>query len=323
MNDSTTTRDPAEIERDIRRTQDEMSQTVDRIGDQLTPRNLVNALLDKAEANNVDARALIDGARRNPIALAMIAGGAIWLVSESDAKLPSIGRSNSSSTKPVGDQHHRDYVAHMERVEWRDGEDPQAYQRRRDLARANFLMCERRHDEDETSFRQRLDDLTEKFREKRQAWTDQGGRAFSSAGQSAGATLRSAARGAQDLFSGNPLIGGLAAAAVGAILGTVIPITETEEQQLGGIGEKARDFAAQHKEELTEAAREKKEELLNKVEDSADRPEASGTPSSIHANDASEQPLQQAASQGQLLQSGSDQQSSGQQSGAMIGGTPV
>lgn len=49
MNDSTSTRDPAEIERDIRRTQDEMSRTVDRIGDQLTPRNLVNALLDKAE----------------------------------------------------------------------------------------------------------------------------------------------------------------------------------------------------------------------------------------------------------------------------------
>ena len=68
-----TTQDPAEIERDIRRTQDEMSRTVDKIGNQLTARNVFNELLDKADENNVDARMLVDGARRNPIALGLIA----------------------------------------------------------------------------------------------------------------------------------------------------------------------------------------------------------------------------------------------------------
>jgi hypothetical protein len=279
MNETTDTRDPAEIERDIRATQDEMSRTVDRIGGQLTPRNLINSLLDQAESHNIDARTLLDGARRNPIALAMIAGGAIWLVSDADAKLPSnmpsLGNGKSPEPAEAGDTHHRDYVAHMERVEWRDGEDPLAYQRRRDIARANFLMCERGHDEDEPSFRERLDDLTDKFRQKRQAWSDQGSRATASAGgaarsaaASAGDTARSAATRAQDLFIGNPLIGGLAAAAVGAILGTVIPITETEEQKLSGLGEKARDLASEQKDKLADAAREKKDSLVEKVDQS-------------------------------------------------------
>ena len=50
MTDTTATstnRDPAEIERDIRRTQDEMSRTVDRLGDQLT------ALMDGASTKVV------------------------------------------------------------------------------------------------------------------------------------------------------------------------------------------------------------------------------------------------------------------------------
>jgi hypothetical protein len=317
MNETTDTRDPADIERDIRRTQDEMSRTVDRIGDQLTPRNLLNALLDKAETNNIDARTLLDGARRNPVALAMIAGGAIWLVSDSDAKLPALQRGASSRPKGGGDQHHRDYVAHMERIEWRDGEDARAYQRRRDIARANFLMCERRHDEDETSFRQRLDDLTETFREKRQAWADQGSRAFRSAGGTAGATARSAASGAQDLFTSNPLIGGLAAAAVGAILGTVVPISEVEEQKLGDLGEKARDLASEQKNKLTETAREKKDELVEKVEHSATPSRASGTATMTHANVPGEQPLQQAASQGQLSQPDGAEAGSKQQGGSV------
>ena len=77
---NTPTQDPVEIERDIRQTQDQMSRTVDRIGDQLTFRNLFNALLDKAEENDVDARYLVEGARKNPIALGLIAAGADHVV---------------------------------------------------------------------------------------------------------------------------------------------------------------------------------------------------------------------------------------------------
>ena len=73
------TQDPAAIEQDIRRTQEDMSRTVDKIGNQLTMRNLFDALLDKADENDVDARYLLDGARRNPIALGLIAAALTFI----------------------------------------------------------------------------------------------------------------------------------------------------------------------------------------------------------------------------------------------------
>jgi hypothetical protein len=265
--------DPAAIERDIRRTQDEMSRTVDQIGDQLTPKKLFNALLDKADENGVDAHFLIDGARRNPMALGLIAAGAIWLVSDKDSKFPSMPKgkfkSGGRDFEDDGsdfDVHHREYVSHMSSFDMRENEEPTAYQRRRDLHRANFLMCERGHDEDDSSFRKRLDELTDKFREKRRAWSDSASQAGSDASFRARQTARQASDRAQDLFAGNPLVTGILAAAVGAAVGSTIPVSRTEQEKLGGIGGKARDMANEGKEALTSQAIEKKDELLEKAD---------------------------------------------------------
>jgi hypothetical protein len=312
MTDATTStaQDTAAIERDIRRTQDEMSRTVDRIGDQLTPRNLLNALLDKAEDNQIDARYLLDGARRNPLALGMIAGGAIWLISDSDAKLPKM----QSRSRPADDHHdpfHRDYVSHMERIEWQPDEDELTYQRRRDIARANYFMVERGHDEDHQSFRQRLDEAAERFRDKRRGWADSTRRAGGSMREGgAGAASR-----ARDAYASNPLIGGLLAAAVGAIAGTAIPLTRAEEEKLSGAGEMAREKVAEQKDQLVSAAREKKDELVERAEQSAAAPSGSTNASQTdearpeHANDIAQTPRQLAAEESRQRQSweGGDQ----------------
>jgi hypothetical protein len=273
--------DPAAIEQDIRRTQDEMSRTVDRLGDQLTMKNLFNGLLDKADENGVDAQYLIDGARRNPMALGLIAAGAIWLVSDKDSKFPSVS-SRGGKAKGLDDDinfdgrdiHHRDYVSHMSTLELGADEDSTAYQRRRDQHRANFLMCERKPDEDESGFRQRLDDLTEKFREKRHAWSDSVSQAGSSgsqsvqqAGQAAQRAASQAAGRVQGLYDSNPLIGGILAAAVGAALGSTVPISRKEQEALGDIGEDARNLVSEQKEQLTSKAMEKKDELLEKADE--------------------------------------------------------
>lgn len=273
MTDMTATNDdPAAIEADIRRTQEDMSQTVDKIGSQLTLRNVFNALLDKADENDVDARMLLDGARRNPVALGLIAAGTIWLVSDKDSKFPSIssgkegssGGPNDWSSQDIGggDIHHRDYVAQMSSVEMRDGEDAIAYQRRRDVARANFLMCERRPDEDDHSFRQRLDDMTEAFRQKRRAWMDSAGHA----GDATSDTARRALGKTQDLYSSNPIVGGILAAALGAAFGSTVPISRKEQEAFGEFGAKARDFASDQKEQVTSQLMEKKDELLEKAD---------------------------------------------------------
>ena len=277
---TTTTQDPAEIERDIRRTQEDMSRTVDKIGDQLTMRNIFNALLDKADENDVDARMVVDGARRNPMALGLIAAGAIWLVSDKDSKFPSLGSGKSGKFRNSDefdfegrDVHHRDYVEHMSAVEFRDGEDSFAYQQRRDIARANFLMCERRPDEDDHSFRQRLDDMTEGFRQKRRAWMDSAGQA----GESTAEAARWAASRTQDMYFGNPLVGGVLAAAVGAVVASALPISRTEQEKLHGLGEKARDAASEQKEQLTSTLREKKDEVVDKADQKLSETGSSGT----------------------------------------------
>lgn len=262
--EQTDTRDPAEIEREIRSTQAEMSRTADQIGDQFTPRNLLNSLLDKADENGIDARYVLDGARRNPIALAMIALGGIWLVSDSDAnastlKPSGLGRSDGGS----GQSHsfHRDYVEHMSRCEPRVDEDDLAYRRRRDLARANYLMIEQHHDEDETSFRDRLNQATDALRDKRDSL-------FSKA-QNMGRGARSGASGighkADSLYRDNPLVGGAIAALAGAIAGAAMPATRTEEEQLGPMGAKALDAAKDKAHTLGDTAREKKDDLVSQA----------------------------------------------------------
>lgn len=263
-----TTQDPAAIEQDIRRTQEDMSRTVDKIGDQLTVKNVFNALLDKADENNVDARMLLDGARRNPVALGLIAAGAIWLVSDKDSKFPSVGSGKSGDFDfDDSDTHHRDYVSHMSSVEMRDGEHYDDYQRRRDTARANFLIVERSNDEDDHSFRQRLDEFTEKFREKRRAWSD-------SSSQAAGATMDKARFAAdktadktKDFFNSNPLVGGILVAAVGAAFASTLPITRKEQDALGSVGEKARDMAAEQKDQIASKLHEAKDQVLDKADE--------------------------------------------------------
>ncbi len=272
MTENTTdTQDPAAIEQDIRRTQEDMSRTVDKIGNQLTARNIFNALLDKADENDVDARMVLDGARRNPVALGLIAAGAIWLVSDKDSKFPTVGGDKSKSFdddfSSDHDVHHRDYVSHMSSVEMGEGEDYAAYQRRRDIARANFLMVERNDDEDEPGFRQRLDSMTDSFRQKRRAWSDSSMQAGSNAKDVARDTARMAATKTQDFYNSNPLVGGILAAAVGAALGSGLPITRKEQETLGSVGEKARDMAGEQKDQIASRLSDAKDQALEKADE--------------------------------------------------------
>ncbi|MGB3806635.1 MAG: DUF3618 domain-containing protein [Erythrobacter sp.] len=288
MTNETTHRDnrsPDEIERDIKRTQDDMSRTVDRLGDQFTPRNLVNALFDKAEANDVQARALYDGARRNPLALGLLSAGAIWLVSDYDAH-PRAFRSfnddhdSDDDTLLLDDSHEREhqaYLEHMNRVERRENEDHEIYQRRRDDARANYLMIERRHEEDDKRYRERLDEATEGMRQKRHEMADNARRkrdeAMSKARETGSRLSSKSRRGAQratDMYEDNPLIGGAIAAIVGLIAGSAAPATRTEREYLGDHAEHSLDQAKHQAEDAAHKAREKKDEAVEKADRKVD-----------------------------------------------------
>jgi ElaB/YqjD/DUF883 family membrane-anchored ribosome-binding protein len=264
-------RSAEEIEQDIRETQAEMSRTARQIEGELTPRNVMDALLDKAGDNGVDGRYLLDAARRNPLALGMIAIGGLWLVSDADArpsamKLPMSRNGGNGAGAETGGDHwhpeHRSYVEHMARCEPQPGEDEQSYRRRRDHSRASYFMLEQGHDEDESAFRRRLDEATEGLRQRRERMSE-GARAF--AGRSREHT-RQAMDDARGFYFDNPLLGGLAAAFVGAVAGSALPATRTEEDYVGGLGEQALDAAGSRARDVGEKARHRKDEMLDEAD---------------------------------------------------------
>jgi len=270
MTDNTMERSPEEIERDIRSTQEEMSRTVQQIEGELTPRNIFNSLLDKADQNGVDARYLIDAARANPIALGMIALGGLWLVSDVDARPSALGLRTGRSDKPSTDRRsndgwhadHRSYVDHMARCEPQQGEDDTSYRRRRDHNRASYFMIEQGHQEDESTFRQRLDDATEQLRHRR----DQASESAHTLMLQGRERARQAVSGAKGFYNENPLASGLAAAFVGAIAGSALPATRAEEEYVGELGEQALDTARAKARQVGEDALHRKDELLDRID---------------------------------------------------------
>ena len=246
-----------------------MSRTARQIEGELSPRNIIDALLDKAGQNDVDSGYLLDVARRNPLALGMIAVGGLWLVSDADArlpsmKMPSMGRSNRHDGGADGwHPEHRSYVEHMARCERQPGEDDATYRRRRDLSRASYFMIEQGHDEDESSFRQRLDAATEGLRQRRDRM---GERARDMLGNSRDRT-RHAMEDARGFYFDNPMLSGLAAAFVGAVAGSALPATRTEEEYVGGFGEQALDAAKAKARQAGEGIRQRKDDLVDRAED--------------------------------------------------------
>lgn len=278
MATNTDTRNPAEIEREIRRTQYQMSDTADRLGEQLKPSTIASNLLDKGTNKMKDSgnRAL-EATRSNPIPLAMIGIGGLWLAARTKPQTSS----NSTSYTPAHDNH-RAYVEHMSMIEPRADEDDALYQRRRDCARATFLLIERMPEEDESSWRGRLDSATTSMRDSRDSMMA----GLRSAGDSTRQTASDMGSRAASTYRQNPLVGGLIAAVVGAIAGSAVPVSRTEEEKLGQLGSDAIDMAKDKAKQAGEMAREKKDELVDKADQKMSKSSSSGQSGSLSGEGA-------------------------------------
>ena len=303
------TRSADAIERDIERTQNSISDTVEELQERFSPRALMNSVIG-TEGDGADK--LVDAAKTNPLGVALIGAGALMLASGRTGSSIKAGVSSltdrlsgSSNNRGVpaepSDPHHRSYLAHMQAVEHRDGEHADDYRRRRDRARANYFMIEQSHDEDESAFRKRLDDAGEALRSRTAAFGDAitSGRDYlsdsaSGAAQDLRAGSRQVSAAAQDAYRSNPMVGGLIAAAIGAVLGAVIPDTKWEDEQLGDLGEQARskasdvadtakakasDLADQGKKKATEAAQTAIDKADQKLAEGSTNSSQTGSPS--------------------------------------------
>ena len=303
------TRSADAIERDIERTQNSISDTVEELQERFSPRALMNSVIG-TEGDGADK--LVDAAKTNPLGVALIGAGALMLASGRTGSSIKAGVSSltdrlsgSSNNRGVpaepSDPHHRSYLAHMQAVEHRDGEHADDYRRRRDRARANYFMIEQSHDEDESAFRKRLDDAGEALRSRTAAFGDafNSGRDYlsdsaSGAAQDLRAGSRQVSAAAQDAYRSNPMVSGLIAAAIGAVLGAVIPDTKWEDEQLGDLGEQARskasdvaDTAKAKASDLADQGKKKATEAAQTAIDKADQKLAEGSTNSSQTGSSS------------------------------------
>lgn len=89
--------DAKTIERDIERTQDSIGKTVEKIEEKLTPREVTRSVL--GDSGQEWVREGLRMARDNPVPVAMIAIGAIWLFATSDS--PMIKRISDRLSRAV------------------------------------------------------------------------------------------------------------------------------------------------------------------------------------------------------------------------------
>lgn len=253
----------SEIEEDIVYTQNSISDTVEKLKERLSPQSLMNSVLGDDNKQGFDQ--IVSLAKRNPFAVALIGVGAAWLATGKEATLPSLGKSRGSSPS---DPAHRSYVDHMAQLDMREHETPLQYQQRRDLARSTYFMIERNHDEDDTSFRARLDAAGESLRERTATFgnkvmdqghslksrlstdTDKARDQARAAAEKGKEQARAAAEKAKQLYRDNAVIGGLVAIAAGAMAGSVLPTTRLEQDKLGDIAGSARDAVSEQKDML-------------------------------------------------------------------------
>jgi len=233
--------EPEEIQRDIERTRERMSSNIDELGDRLSPDNLKNqareAISGKAQdvVSNVGDQARQTGSRvvdfitQNPLPVAAVSLGAIWLFSLRN-------RSEVS-----GDR----------------------------MARFAYTGPERREPDGRPSLGRRLADRAEHMKEKVSDATSHAGERASERAGELKERAREASGGFERMMQDNPLAVAVGAAVIGVALGLLLPETEREREMLGPardrLGDRVQSTAERVKDATVEAGRDIKDTVKEEV----------------------------------------------------------
>jgi ElaB/YqjD/DUF883 family membrane-anchored ribosome-binding protein len=235
-----------QIQQEIERTRDEMTGTLHAIEHKLSARQLLDQAVDTMRDFTSDQSRLGSAVRDNPIPLAIIGLGIGWL-----ALSETIGRQAEvkASTAAPG---------------W-SGETAE-YSPARDAPTGEGLGPIIAEGEAMTAqARQKLQQAADVTRRQVSAWS-----------QSAVDMASDAGERARDIYTEHPLTMGVAAAALGAALGMMLPRTRTEAEMLGGrmqdVVRQARDTGSEIVERAGRVARTAMRAARHEAEPSAEIP---------------------------------------------------
>jgi ElaB/YqjD/DUF883 family membrane-anchored ribosome-binding protein/gas vesicle protein len=246
-------RSPQEIEREIERTRERMSDNIDALGDKLSPDNLKqqakDAIAGKAQdvVANVGDHARQTGSRvvefitENPLPVAAVTLGAIWLFT----------MRKGSQGEVSGDRMARFAYTGPER---REIGRPGLGRRLMDRAESvRNTVGDKAHHASE-----RAGELTHEVQER-----------AGELGSSAKERARDARGGLERMMQENPLALAAGAAVIGLALGMLLPETEPERRAMGStrdqLADRVSNVADRVKDAAVEAGREVKDTLQEEV----------------------------------------------------------
>jgi ElaB/YqjD/DUF883 family membrane-anchored ribosome-binding protein len=245
-------RRPEEIQREIELTRERMSQNIDQLGEKLSPENLKrqakDAITGKAHdmVNNVGDQArdtgsrVFDFIRENPLPVAAVGLGAVWLVQQRN-------RSEIS-----GDRMARfAYTGPERRREGLKGRIADRAEHLRESVGGAASGVAERAGELAGNARERASDLGARAREK----------------------SRRARGGMENMMEENPLAVAAGAAILGLAIGLLVPESERENRLMGStrdtLVDRAQNTARRVKDAAVEAGQEVREAVRQEVEDRA------------------------------------------------------
>lgn len=285
-------KEPEKIEKEIYDVRDRIENTVDQITDKLSLKSVMRSFLSD-DTENGNGRVATDSAvqlvKQNPLAVGLIGAGVAWLVSGKKTHPSEFNSKNDageSTSKFDVDNDYARYVDKMSQLRRDESESDTVYHQRRRDVRSAYLMTERRTGEDDKSFEDRLDEATSKIKQKADKTRKKFEQKFSDSKQkikaavsdtrSKGDAMLSDAQDyseqlsdrvrnkgqaslekSQQVFDENPAVVGLAIAAVGAIIGTISPISQTERDKLKKPSQKLRTKAKSQADKLAKKAEDK------------------------------------------------------------------
>jgi ElaB/YqjD/DUF883 family membrane-anchored ribosome-binding protein len=259
-----------EIESDIRQTRGRMDATLDELGDRLSARSLLNSALDWWESRGVGARSggatkdsyqtVARYVKENPIPSLLVGAGVAWIIIDATSGEEKETRSSTGTVPNEG---------------MRVGPTTQYYQTEMDESGPGFAESAKEKLE---HAKEAVAGVAEAAKEKVSALGDATTSAAEDAGRRAqqvyqegrstalkmGRSIEngyhSSARQLEDAMEEYPLAVGIGFAALGALIGVLLPRTRREDELLG-----------EQSDQLVEATKEKGQELLERGKVVAER----------------------------------------------------
>jgi ElaB/YqjD/DUF883 family membrane-anchored ribosome-binding protein len=259
-----------EIESDIRQTRGRMDATLDELSDRLSARSLLNSALDWWESRGVGSRPVEETnetyqtvaryVKENPIPSLLVGAGVTWMIIDATTSNDYEARSAVGTATYEGT---------------RSGPTTRYYQTERDesgpgIAESAKEKLEHAKDavtEVSGAAREKLSSLggaatvaaEDAGRRARQVYQE-GQSAARKLGHSIESGYHSSAKHVEDALEEYPLAVGIGFAALGALIGVLLPRTPREDELLG-----------EHSDKLVEATKEKGQELLERGKGVAER----------------------------------------------------